>query len=107
MQQPWHAEHLVDVACLRRLLAVQFPALAEESISPLAEGWDNACFLVGTNLIFRLPRRAVGADLMDHENALLPTLAPRLPLPIPVPQHIGAPQGDYPWSFHGYRQLAG
>jgi aminoglycoside phosphotransferase (APT) family kinase protein len=34
-------------------------------------------------------------------------LAPRVPLPIPVPELLGAPSGDYPWPFWGARLIPG
>ncbi|MCA8979908.1 MAG: phosphotransferase [Planctomycetes bacterium] len=107
MQRPWEADRLVDEAQLDVLLARQFPELASLPRRYLTEGWDNVCFLVGDEWIFRLPRRELGARLMACENALLPELATRLPLPVPRPEFRGVPQDDYPWEFHGYRRLPG
>lgn len=107
MQRPWEAERVVDEALLKRLLERQFPALASLPSRYVTEGWDNVCFLVDEEWIFRLPRRELGARLMRVENALLPELARRLPLPVPRPEFVGVPQDDYPWAFHGYRRLAG
>lgn len=107
MQRPWEADHEVDADGLRALIAAQFPDLADASIEFESRGWDNACFLVDGRWLFRVPRRELGARLMDVENAVLPLLAERLPLPIPAPRFVGVPQGDYPWAFHGYERLAG
>lgn len=107
MQRPWEADRVVDEAQLRSLIEVQFPELTGKPTRYFAEGWDNACFLIDERWLFRLPRRELGAHLMRVENALLPRLAKRLPVPIPSPTYIGVPQADYPWSFHGYRLLAG
>ncbi|MEZ4651582.1 MAG: phosphotransferase [Candidatus Eisenbacteria bacterium] len=85
-------------------------------------GWDNQAFLVtrmvpGEALarrepmteewVFRFPRREVAAPLLVNELAVLPRIAPNLPLPIPVPTLRGGPTGSYPWVFAGYRKLAG
>jgi aminoglycoside phosphotransferase (APT) family kinase protein len=107
MQRPWEADRVVDEAQLRVLLEAQFPELTRLPAHYETEGWDNVCFLVGETWMFRLPRRELGARLMELENALLPLIASRLSLPVPDPQFIGVPQGDYPWHFHGYRRLAG
>ena len=37
----------------------------------------------------------------------LPSLAPRLPFPIPVPVWFGRPDASYKWPFLGYRRLDG
>jgi aminoglycoside phosphotransferase (APT) family kinase protein len=49
----------------------------------------------------------MGGELIETECRLLPYLANRLTLPIPNPIYIGSPEGDYPYSFAGYRHLAG
>ena len=49
---------------VRRLLAGQHPDLADLEVRFLANGWDNAIFRVGDELLARLPRRELGAA--DH-----------------------------------------
>ena len=107
MERPWEADHELDADALRDLLRAQFPDLADKSIAFESRGWDNVCFLVDGHVLFRLPRRELGARLMAIENGVLPALADRLPLPIPAPRFVGAPQGDYAWPFHGYERLTG
>jgi aminoglycoside phosphotransferase (APT) family kinase protein len=65
----------------------------------VASGWDNVIFRLGDELAVRLPRRAPAAELVDHEQRWLPTLAAQLPLPIPTPIHAGRPGHGYPWSW--------
>src|SRR5581483_1934718 len=60
---------------------------------------DNAMFRLGDRWAVRVPRRAVAADLIAHEQAWLPRLAARLTLPIPVPYRAGAPGRGYPWRW--------
>lgn len=93
------AEHSVDFDQLRLLLRDQFPALAERRLDVLAYGWDNTLIRLGTDLLIRLPRREAAARLIEHEQRWLPTLAPRLPLPIPEPLYAGRPGRHYPWSW--------
>ena len=62
-----------------------------------ARGWDNQLWRLGDDLAVRLPRATQGAgDLLLKEHAWLPAIAPRLPLPIPVPQRLGQPSGRFP-----------
>ena len=95
MDRP-EAEVAIDAALVRSLLRAQCPELADLPLAPLAEGWDNVLFRAGEDWIVRLPRRAVAADLVMGEQRWLPELAPRLPLPIPVPHHAGHPGEGYP-----------
>jgi aminoglycoside phosphotransferase (APT) family kinase protein len=93
------AEVDVTADLVRRLLAGQHPDLAHLPVEFLANGWDNVMFRVGAELVARLPRRALGAQILVHEQRWLPVLAPRLPLPIPYPERIGHPAHGYPWPW--------
>ena len=54
--------------------------------------------------VFRLPRRAVAIAGVEREIAVLPRLAPFLPLPIPEPVLRRPPRrGGFPWPFFGCR----
>lgn len=104
---PWIAERSVDVALARRLIAAQAPGVRAERIEPLGAGWDNTAYLVDDEWVFRFPRRAFAVPLVEIECRILPAIAPRLPLPVPVPAWRGAPSELFPWPFAGYRRLAG
>jgi len=93
------AEIEVDAALVRRLLRDQHPDLADLPIVHVASGWDNAIFRLGEHLAVRLPRRAVGARLIEHEQRWLPLLKDRLPLAIPAPVRAGVAHGGYPWPW--------
>ena len=93
------AEHPIDASLVRALLQAQHPDLAALSITPVASGWDNAIFRLGDALAVRLPRRAIAAPLVLHEQRWLPELAGRLPLPIPAPVRTGVPGCGYPWAW--------
>jgi aminoglycoside phosphotransferase (APT) family kinase protein len=75
------------------------PDLEALDISPLAEGWDNAIFRLGPELVVRLPRREVAVELLEHELRWLPELAPVLPLRIPAPVRAGHPAAAYRWPW--------
>lgn len=107
MNHPWQADVDLSPARARRLIERQFPALAPARIAALGVGWDNTAYLVNREYVFRFPRREVAVGLLENEVRALPRLAPRLPLPVPVPQFVGAPDDGYPYPFAGYRHLPG
>ena len=94
----------VSADLVRRLLADQHPDLARLPVAFLANGWDNELYRIGEELLARLPRRALGAQIITNEQRWLPGLAPRLPLPIPYPERTGVPGCGYPypWSVVPY-----
>jgi aminoglycoside phosphotransferase (APT) family kinase protein len=93
------AEVDVTPALVRRLLAAQQPGLAHLPVGMMSNGWDNVLCRVGDELIARLPRRELAAELVAHEQRWLPVLAPRLPLAVPAPVHAGRPGLGYPWPW--------
>lgn len=93
------AEVEIDATLVRNLLRAQRPDLADQPIDQIAFGWDNVSFRVGADLVARLPRRALAADLIANEARWLPELATRLPLPVPVPVFLGAAGQGYPWQW--------
>jgi aminoglycoside phosphotransferase (APT) family kinase protein len=93
------AEVDVPAGLVRRLLAGQHPDLASLPVSFLANGWDNVLYRLGSRLLVRLPRRALGAEIIVNEQRWLPLLAPRLPLPVPAPERTGLPALGYPYSW--------
>ena len=101
------AEVEVSADLVRRLLADQHPDLARLPVDFLANGWDNELYRVGDGLVARLPRRALGAQIIKNEQRWLPGLAPRLPLPIPYPERTGVPACGYPYSWSVVPYLPG
>ncbi|WP_405791491.1 aminoglycoside phosphotransferase family protein [Streptomyces sp. NBC_01506] len=89
----------VDITAelVRDLLREQHPDLAHLPLRLGARGWDNQVWRLGDNLAVRLPWATGSADeLLRKEYAWLPVLAPRLCLPVPVPQRIGEPSERFP-----------
>ncbi|MFC3455206.1 aminoglycoside phosphotransferase family protein [Amycolatopsis speibonae] len=98
----------VGVEQVRRLIGDQFPRWADLPVRPVAEsGWDNVTFRLGETMVVRLPSAAEYALAVEKEQRWLPVLAPRLPLPIPVPLAKGDPGADYPFSWSIYQWLDG
>jgi len=101
------AEIDIDTDVVRALLAEQHPDLHHLVLEPVAFGWDNVLFRLGSDLGVRLPRRQVAAELIESEQRWLPQLAPRLPLPVPVPLRVGRPGPAYPWAWSVTRWIEG
>ncbi len=100
------AEHPIDDALVAGLVADQHPDL----VGPLRRvtgGWDNEVFRLGDDLAVRLPRRELGAGLIESELRWLPELAERLPLEVPVPVRAGVPGLGYPWRWSIVRWVDG
>ena len=103
----WDPELDLDEAGVRALLAAQLPGLSLDGLTPLASGWDNALWVTGEGIAVRLPRREIARRGVEREIAVLPRLAPLVPLPIPVPEWIGQPSAMFPWPFFAARLLPG
>ena len=91
------AELEITADLIRDLLRDQHPDLADRPLTLGARGWDNQLWRLGDDLAVRLPWATDRADaLLRKEHAWLPVLAPRLPLPVPVPQRLGEPSERFP-----------
>jgi aminoglycoside phosphotransferase (APT) family kinase protein len=93
------AEVTIDQSLVRALIQEQHTDLAHLALSDVGEGWDNRLFRLGDDRAVRVPRRAISATLIEHEQRWLPRLSPQLPLPIPVPHRVGRPGCGFPWSW--------
>ena len=106
MAEPWHADITLSPATAKRLIADQFPDVPAHTAELAAEGWDNWLYRAGS-WIFRFPRRQVVVPAVEIEMAVLPGLAPMLPLPIPDAARRGTPDPQFPYPFFGYREIPG
>lgn len=94
---------------VRGAIEAAFPALTVERCRSLGAGWDSAAWLVNGALLFRFPQRPAVARALAREIALLPALAPTLPVAIPRFTYVaarGAPT-DLAFPFVGYPLLTG
>lgn len=103
----WEPELVVGPALAEQLIRTQIPQLEFGSLRLLAEGWDNAVYAVDETWAFRFPQRSIAVAGVQREMAVLPRLAPRLPLPIPLPAFVGAASDTYPWPFFGAQLIPG
>ncbi|MFE0178432.1 phosphotransferase [Streptomyces sp. NPDC059002] len=81
---------------VRDLLQDQHPDLAELPLREVAGGWGNQMWRLGDELAVRIQRMDTEPDNQLKERRWLPLLAPRLPLPVPVPVRSGAPSERFP-----------
>lgn len=98
----------LGVAFATRLLRSQFPALARRPLRAVVpQGWDNATFRLGSALAMRMPtaRRYAGQAAVEH--AVLPRLAPRLPVAVPTTLALGRPGIGYPFAWTVRRWIPG
>ncbi|TCO34101.1 aminoglycoside phosphotransferase (APT) family kinase protein [Kribbella steppae] len=84
---------------MRGLIRDHHPDLADLPLLQVVGGWDNQQWRLGDDLAVRLPRTPRGPELLRKEYRWLPELAPRLPLPVPVPQRIGEPTEQFPHTW--------
>src|SRR3954452_187597 len=86
VSSPWDAERVVEVERARELVGRAVPELRGSPVRQLSSGWDHTVHLVDERWVARFPRRAVPLLGFRRELAVLPVLAPLLPLPVPVPR---------------------
>lgn len=101
------AEIELELAAVRAMLRAQHPDLAELPLRRGPSGWDNASVRLGDELCLRLPRRALGAELIEHELRWLPELAAQLPVAVPAAIRVGRPGQGYPWRWAIVPWIAG
>lgn len=86
----------ITEALVRALLWEQHPDLAELPLREVEGGWGNQMWRLGADLAVRIQRMDIEPGPQLREREWLPLLAPRLPLPIPVPVRSGAPTQRFP-----------
>jgi aminoglycoside phosphotransferase (APT) family kinase protein len=104
-----HADELrIEEALVRRLLASQFPHWDHLPLRRIEPGGTvNAIFRVGDELSVRLPRRDGPTAPGSKEFDWLATLAPLVPVDVPVPVAQGRPSAEYPWFWEIHTWVEG
>ena len=107
-QRMHHDEIDSDVDLVRRLLEAQQPQWSDLAIARVrSTGTDNALYRVGDDIVVRIPLRPSSIRPIEKEHRWLPVLAPRLPVPIPVPLALGEPTDEFPWAWSVYPWFEG
>src|SRR4051794_29516184 len=94
----------MDIDRVRQLVR-EFSPLAAEDVELLGAGTESAAFRVDREWVVRFPLVSDAQDTVSTELALLPQLAPRLPVAVPSPEHIAERGGQL--VFVAYRVLEG
>ncbi|WP_409464183.1 phosphotransferase [Amycolatopsis sp. GA6-003] len=89
-------EIVLTADLVRDLLRDQHPDLAGLPIREVPGGWGNQMWRLGDELAVRVQRNDPTPQLQLKERQWLPVLAPRLPLPVPVPVRSGEPSERFP-----------
>lgn len=99
---------MIDDALVRYLVDAQFPRWAGRPLRRFGPaGSDHVIYRLGDDLSVRLPRHDGAIGQAAKEYHWLPRLAPHLPLSVPVPVAVGAPDHGYPWPWAVSRWLPG
>ncbi|MGI9018577.1 MAG: aminoglycoside phosphotransferase family protein [Euzebya sp.] len=93
------ADVVIDLDLVGRLLTSQHPDLAGRTRRVMATGWDHVMVVLGDDLVARLPRRELGAGMIQGEQRFLRQVGPELALPVPVPLRLGVPGAGYPYHW--------
>lgn len=95
------AETDVGLDTVRALIVRQFPEYAHRELALLNEGWDNAVYRLGEDLLVRVPRHARSALISTAEIDWLPRVSKGWRFPAPVPIAVGEPDAEvgYPWRW--------
>ncbi|ROS75515.1 aminoglycoside phosphotransferase family protein [Cellulomonas sp. PhB143] len=105
---PLHDDEVtVTAAAVRRLVTTQHPQWSHLTVTPVAEsGTDHLLFRLGDDgsadgvrLVARMPKIEWAANQATSDARWLPHLAPHLPLAVPVPVALGAPDHAYPFPW--------
>jgi aminoglycoside phosphotransferase (APT) family kinase protein len=86
-------------------LVRELSPLAAGTIELLGAGTDSAAFRVDSEWVVRFPMVPAAQRSLSIELALLPQLAPRLPVAVPRPEHVAEHGGQL--AFIAYRALEG
>jgi aminoglycoside 2''-phosphotransferase len=94
----------MDVARARQLIRELSP-LAADDVETLGAGTDSAAFRVDGAWVVRFPLAPDAQATLATELALLPELAPELPVAVPRPEQVAERDGQV--VFCAYRALEG
>jgi aminoglycoside phosphotransferase (APT) family kinase protein len=94
----------IDPERATRLIREQ-STLAAHGVELLGQGFDSAAFRVDRDWVVRFPLVPEAQNALRRELALLPELAPRLPVAVPRPEHVVHRYGRI--VFSAYRLLEG
>lgn len=89
------------------VVAAQFPDLAGAPVRRFGAGWDNELYTVGSDWIFRFPKRAERVPWLTREIRIMAVVGGALGRAVPRFERIGVPSQIFPYPFVGYHPLPG
>ncbi|MGI0129612.1 MAG: phosphotransferase family protein [Thermoplasmata archaeon] len=101
------SEETLALARCRAAIVRSFPALEVRSVRVLRGGWDFLTLEVDGRWVFRFPVRRASEARIQHEFGVLPLIARRIGVPVPVYRFRQEPTRDFPHRFGGYARLGG
>src|ERR1700677_164864 len=93
------AEVSIDESLVRDLVKSQYPQFAELACVLVAEGFDNALWRLGDQLVVRVPRREAAAALVENESRWLSDVARNVTLQTPLPLLPGVASERFAWPW--------
>ena len=93
------AEVVIDEGLVRSLIESQYPQFAHLPCFLVGEGFDNALWRLGRDLVVRIPRREIAVELIEHELRWLPTVAGHVTLQTPLPHLAGHATKRFAWPW--------
>jgi len=93
------AEVFIDEKLVRTLIESQYPQFAHLPCYQVGEGFDNALWRLGDDLVVRVPRREIAAELIEHELRWLPVVAGHVTLQTPLPHWAGQATEQFTWPW--------
>jgi aminoglycoside phosphotransferase (APT) family kinase protein len=93
------AEVSIDEPLVRSLLTSQYPQFTGWPCYQVGEGFDNALWRLGDELVVRIPRRQIAAELIANELRWLPEVAEHVTLLTPLPLLRGEPNERFAWPW--------
>jgi aminoglycoside phosphotransferase (APT) family kinase protein len=101
------SDRILDAGLAARLIADQFPDLGQYEIRWFAEGWDNELYVVGSEWLFRFPKRADVVPWLIRELDIMRVAVETFGSLVPRFERVGAPSDVFPYPFVGYRRMPG
>jgi aminoglycoside phosphotransferase (APT) family kinase protein len=98
----------LNPAAVAAIVAQQFPHVRPRDVRLLGvQGADHDCFDLGGEWIVRFPKVPAQVARVEIEHRIVCAIADRLPLAVPRFELIARPSAAFPFTFTGYRKLAG
>ena len=99
---------IIDVELAKSLISEQFPEYKNLEIKPIPKsGWDNRMFVLGDDMLIRMPSVECYQAQIKKEYKFLPKFKNFLSFAIPEPIKIGKPSENFPWNWSMYKYIEG